>query len=206
MKKIVLFLVAVFAGILAFSQEKPKSKGPDQQVSVNKQFDEKGNLIRYDSSIVRSWSSDTTLNKAGLDALRKEMNSFMNGGGFGYFFGDSADMADDPFRDLHSDFFEHFKGGVPDSAFNRIDTAGMQLPGLPFSDFDQMRKQMMEQFGRFFQSDSINPGSQNFDFFFDQDELENLQKEFEDQFNQRKDSTIHKMGAFKADKSEKIRL
>ncbi len=85
MKKLILFMVVLFAGILVFAQEKPKSKGPDQQISVNKQYDEKGNLIQYDSSIVRSWSSDTTLNMADMDALHKEMENFMKGGVFGNF-------------------------------------------------------------------------------------------------------------------------
>ncbi len=160
MKKLILFMVVLFAGILVFAQEKPKSKGPDQQISVNKEYDEKGNLIQYDSSIVRSWSSDTTLNMADMDALRKEMESFMKGGGFGNFFGDSTDLANDPFRDLHQDFFEHFKGNIPDSSFNWSDTSGVQMPGLRFSDFEKMREQMMQQFSQFFQNDSINPGNQ----------------------------------------------
>ncbi len=202
MKKLILFMVVLFAGILVFAQEKPKSKGPDQQISVNKQYDEKGNLIQYDSSIVRSWSSDTTLNMADMDALHKEMENFMKGGVFGNFFGDSTDLAKDPFLDLHQDFFEHFKRNIPDSAFNRNDTTGMQMPGLPFSDFDKMREQMMQQFGQFFQNDSVYPGNQNFNFLFDQDELKKLQREFEERFRQGKDSTIHRMGASGINKSE----
>lgn len=204
MKKLILFMVMLFPVTLVFGQEKPKSKGPDQQISVNKQYDEKGNLIQYDSSIVRGWSSDTTLNMAGINALRKEMESFMKGGGFGNFFGDSTEPANDPFRDLHQDFSEHFNKNNPDSAFNRNDTTGMQMPGLPFADFDKMREQMMQQFGQFFQNDSVYPGNQNFNFLFDQDELKKLQREFEERFRQGKDSTIHRMGASGINKSESL--
>jgi hypothetical protein len=192
MKKLVLFVVMLFAGILVFAQEKSKSKGPDQQISVKKEYDEQGNLIRYDSSLVRSWSSDTTLNMADLDAMQ-----FMKGSVFSHFFGDSASLANGPFPDLHKDPFERFHGDIPDSVFNWNDTTGTKMPGMrfPFSDFDKMQEQMMEQFGQFFQNDSIHSGNQNFNFFFDQDEFKDLQKEFEERFNQGKDSTIHKMGA-----------
>jgi hypothetical protein len=186
-------MVMLLAGSMVFAQKKPDSKKqPDEQIKVNKEYDENGNLIGYDSTYVRSWSSDTTLNRTDLDAIRKEMESMMKGGGFGFFFGDSVDFAHDPFRDLHKDFFERFHGGIPDSAFNWNDTTNMQFP---FSGFDQMHEQMMKQFGQFFQGDSIrNNWDQNFNFFFDQDEFKDLKKEFEEHFNQNKDNHIQKMG------------
>jgi len=160
MKKIILFMVVLFAGILVFAQEKSKSKRPDQQISVNKEYDDQGNLVRYDSSFVRSWSSDTTLNPGDMDAMRKEIENFMKEGGFSHFLGDSTNLANDPFRDMHHDFFEHFKGNFPDSSFQWADTAGIKTPGIPFSDFGQIREQMMRQFSQFFENDSINPGNQ----------------------------------------------
>lgn len=156
MKKIVLCMVALFAGILAFAQEKSKSREPDQQIRVNKEFDEKGNLIHYDSSIVRSWSSDTAMNWPGMETIRKQMEKFMNGDRFSYFFGDSADSPADALGKFHEDLFKHWHD-VPDSAFNLNDTTHMQIPDMqfPFSDF-KMLEEMRKQFGQFFQSDSIN--------------------------------------------------
>jgi hypothetical protein len=197
MKEIILFMVVLLAGDMLFAQKKPDSKKPDEQIKVNKEYDENGNLIGYDSTYVRSWSSDTTLNLADMDVLRREMESMMKDGGFGSFFGDSTNFAHDPFRDLHKDFFERFYRGIPDSAFNWNDTTNIQIPGMefPFSDFDQMHEQMMKQFGQFFQGDSINNNwDQDFNFFFDQDKFKDLKKEFEDHFNQDKDSHIQKMG------------
>lgn len=196
MKKLVLFMVMLFGGTVLFAQEKSKSKEPDQKISVNKEFDEKGNLIRYDSSIVRSWSADTTMSIADMESIHREMGKFMKGDNFSYFFGDSVDFANDAFREFHKDFFDRWQD-IPDSAFNRNDTTGMQIPDMqfPFADFDKMQEEMMKQFGQFFQSDSIKPENENFNFFFDPDEFDNLKKEFEKYFNQYKELHLRKMSA-----------
>jgi hypothetical protein len=183
-------MLLVTTGCVVFSQKKPDSKKPDEQIKVNKEYDEKGNLIGYDSTYVRSWSSDSTQEIGDIDAIRKEMENFMKGKGFSYFFGDSTGFAGDPFGSFRSPFFDHFED-LPDSAFDQSDSTGVQFP---FSDFGKMHEQMMKQFGQFFKGDSINSGAHNFNFFFDQDQLEKMQKEMEKHFNQQKDSDIKKMG------------
>lgn len=174
MKKIVLFMVMLFAGSMVFAQQKPDGRKPDEQIKVNKEYDEHGHLIGYDSTYVRSWSSDTTMNPADMDAIRKEMESrLMGGGDFGSFFNDSADRWSDPFPDLREQFFEK---GFADSVFGRIDTTGRQVPDfhMPFIDFDRMQKEMMKQFGQFFPNDSVQPGTPDFNFFFDPEEFDRL--------------------------------
>src|SRR5690606_22322003 len=37
-----------------------QQKSPDEQIIVNKKFDDQGNLIEYDSMFIHQWSMDTT--------------------------------------------------------------------------------------------------------------------------------------------------
>lgn len=186
MKTFVLFMVTLFAGTAAFAQnDKPQGKEPDQRISVKKEYDDQGNLIGYDASCVRSWSSDTTLAWGDMDAVRREMENFMKGGGFGSFFGDSLESPDDLFGGLRQNFRKYFEDGLRDSALSLKDTAAILRHGpFGFSDPEKMRERMMKEFGQFFPGDSL--GGSNFNFFFDPKEFEQIQKEAEKHFGPRK--------------------
>ena len=59
MKNVIfLILVILCAGFHINAQEK---KNPDEHIVINKKYDDKGNLIRYDSTYFHQWSSDSTI-------------------------------------------------------------------------------------------------------------------------------------------------
>lgn len=61
MKKSIL-LIIVFCGIFQFANAQSdtiQSDQPHEEITVNKKFDEQGNLIGYDSTYVYSWSTDS---------------------------------------------------------------------------------------------------------------------------------------------------
>ncbi|PIF02098.1 MAG: hypothetical protein CR996_01430 [Draconibacterium sp.] len=108
-------------GILSLhAQEANKQKTPNEQIIVNKQYDDQGNLISFDSTYVHQWSSDSTFNF-----------SFGNGFDFG---DNSMHFANPAFIDsllqdmfkadalVFSPFDDEFLGGdfpmFPDSTMN----------------------------------------------------------------------------------------
>ncbi|SHF87288.1 hypothetical protein SAMN05444274_11144 [Mariniphaga anaerophila] len=61
MKKFIFIsIVFAFAVSGAKAQQQKDQKNPDEQVIVNKKYDDQGNLIQYDSTYVHHWSVDTT--------------------------------------------------------------------------------------------------------------------------------------------------
>ena len=117
------FIFLMFASLLigntAHSQSKEttkKSKSPQEKVTVNKKFDEKGNMISFDSTYVYSWSGDTVINGFPGDV---DFSDFFNWKG-NFFDNDSASMAD-PFLGFHfkggdiENFFKNFSKMLPDS-------------------------------------------------------------------------------------------
>lgn len=62
MKKLFFLIMGILFPIASlFAQEAEKNDEPDEQIIVNKEYDNEGNLIGYDSTHVSKWSSDTTL-------------------------------------------------------------------------------------------------------------------------------------------------
>lgn len=58
MKKIIFIVTGlVFFTIQVFAQDTNKQTDTDEQIIVNKQYDDDGNLIQYDSTYVHQWSS-----------------------------------------------------------------------------------------------------------------------------------------------------
>lgn len=101
MKRLVLFSVAAmyFAMNLAAQNADKKVNVPKENSKVTKEYDENGNLTKFDSVYTYSWSSDTTLvNSISPDQLK---NIF--GDQFG-FFPDSSFM-DNSFIQNFDDFF-----------------------------------------------------------------------------------------------------
>src|SRR5690606_3566963 len=96
---------------------------PDEKSIVNKEYDENGNLIQYDSTSVRSWSSDSTFTFP-LDGTSPFSNGFPGMDEiFRDFFSDSTQFRYNfPENFLHSpfhddEFFKQFGQAFPDSLF-----------------------------------------------------------------------------------------
>ncbi|WP_163717291.1 hypothetical protein [Mangrovibacterium lignilyticum] len=179
MKKSVSLLILLLAGLMVQAQTEKKTTQPDEQSKVTREYDESGNLIRFDSTYVKSWSSDSTMNQADLEQLQKQMEEMFKGS-----FGDDSDsFFGDPFPGSAKEFFKQFDQQYDDST--------KAMPGFQnsFPDLEELHQQMMQHFGQFFQSDSIQIRSDSvpdfkFDFFGDPKEFEKIQKEFEQHFEQ----------------------
>lgn len=118
MKKIVFIVTGLlFLTGQMFAQEKKKEKEPDEQITVNKKYDENGNLIQFDSTYVHTWSSDSTMHFefpddhffSGKDFpdIDQFFQEFMNDSTSGFHHGFS------PFD--HDEFFSQFGEVFPDS-------------------------------------------------------------------------------------------
>jgi len=159
MRSLATFLIILFCASFQIQAQK---NTPDEKSTVNKDYDENGNLIKYDSTYVWQWNSDSTMNFSFDNniAFGKEFPGF-----FGEFnadsifekFGLSNKNGLMPFND--EDFFRHFQHSIPDSTI---------VQGFPF----EADSTFMFHFGDQF------PGNFNFP------ELEELQKQLEEQFKQ----------------------
>lgn len=111
----VLILLFPFAG---FSQNKIKKAKPNENVKVTKEYDEAGNLIRYDSTYVRTWSSDSThqftldssFDFSNIREMRKQMQEQ-----FGHFFKRDSSGNESFQQSFFSDDF--FDDNIFDSQF-----------------------------------------------------------------------------------------
>lgn len=143
MKKIVLFFAAVFAILNTANAQKraEKSRQPDEEIIVNKEFDQQGNLLRYDSSYSFQWFSDTTFtfpDFGGWEDVFNRRSPFQE-----FFFSDSILQGMPFFRDFPNRFFSDegqpspFRFGFPDSSFFRnfsfqLDTSFFMGPDSSF--------------------------------------------------------------------------
>ncbi|WP_321318235.1 hypothetical protein [Labilibaculum sp.] len=80
--KSVFFVLILLFSLSGFSQNKINKTKPNEDIKVNKEFDKDGNLIRYDSTYVYTWSSDSChhftpdsafLNFSDIHEMRKNM-------------------------------------------------------------------------------------------------------------------------------------
>ena len=59
MKKLIFLGAIVFVTVHSvFAQQQKEQKSPDEQIIVNKNYDEQGNLIEYDSTYFHKWTTD----------------------------------------------------------------------------------------------------------------------------------------------------
>jgi len=116
---IFLMFVSLLVSNIAYSQseeDQKKSNSPQEKVTVNKEFDENGNMTSFDSTYIYSWSSDSTISSFPGDI---DFSDFFNWKG-SFFDNDSAFM-NDPFRGFHfnngeiDNFFKWFPEMFPDS-------------------------------------------------------------------------------------------
>jgi len=153
MKKFILLLALALLSISCNGQKNETKKSESNVIEepkgtwkVDKEFDENGNLIRYDS--IYSWSSNSkfdNLSSADRDSL---MQSFKS-----RFFSDFSKFENEGFEDIFSNdsvFSNHFfNDDFFDSNF-----------GKEFMDIDRIRQQMIErqkQFLEKYQSEFIKP-------------------------------------------------
>ncbi|MBV5314874.1 MAG: hypothetical protein JZU47_16350 [Prolixibacteraceae bacterium] len=134
------------------SDRKPNS--PKEDIKVNREYDEQGNLIRFDSTYTYNWSGDTTLMNS---ILPKDMNGLLNDQFM--LLNDSSFMGKSFFDDFDQLFFSPFNS-KRDSALlkkfgmNQFHSFNFMKDSLSqdFSDFDDFFGQMNPN-----KSDSIAP-------------------------------------------------
>ena len=169
MKKLVTVLLLIVAWTLNLNaQEKQKSKDPDEQIIVNKKFDEDGNIIQYDSTYIHQWSSDSTMNFSFGNGFPNRMDyslidSMLQQFGFQENFGMSPFGDEDLFEQ-----FSHMFSGSPfmdqfdlqnDSSLQLKNGPNFQIPDFFNSpDYDQWQKQIEQQLE---QLNEFMPGFQN---------------------------------------------
>ena len=155
MKKFVL--TALTISLLSFVSQAQKdtiSSIPDEQITVNKEYDENGNLIRFDSTYVYQWNgTDTSINlnggnmfSFGFDHM-PDMHLLLN-----EFFNDSSNYSspfNDPFfstlfgidHEFMDRWMEQFNGHsiMPDSIINSFQKQFKhhQFPDNFFDGFNQ---------------------------------------------------------------------
>ena len=113
MKHFVLFsliIICLFTNALAQNTDK-KQNMPRENSKVTKEYDEKGNLTKFDSVYTYSWSGDTTMMKS----ISPDELSKMFGGNFG-FFADSTFKGNSFFGDFDQMFTQPYSG-ARDSMF-----------------------------------------------------------------------------------------
>jgi hypothetical protein len=173
MNKTVLILCClVFLAFTAGAQNAGKKKNaPDEKITVKREFDKNGNLIRFDSLRVFSWSSDSAFHLP----LQGGWEDFFGKDYFDHhfqdhFMGDSVfsfgfPSGPKPLRFLdEDDFFKGFGFGMQDSAFSKNflfqnDTSffmgpnsSLMLPPGFFSPDWKGVKDLEEFFGQHFKS------------------------------------------------------
>ncbi|MBN1820167.1 MAG: hypothetical protein JW833_05605 [Prolixibacteraceae bacterium] len=201
--KIIIMLVSFFlpAFLMAQQKENKDKKDPDEQITINKEYDEEGNLIRYDSTYTFEWHSDT-------------MMVFPQGGGSFFapdifsgpndliskFFSDSL-FHISPFRNEwnedffkgHEDFFKQFNNPFFDEEFfGNYTWKGDSLNNFQWNDStfvnpfsDHFNFPGMSEFFKNYK------GLQNFENTVQQKEWEEIIKRYQkemDEFNKKWDS------------------
>jgi hypothetical protein len=131
-----------------FGQLRPESPQPDARYHVDKQYDEQGNLLRYDSVYTWSWSSEgQPINPDSL--MRAFRQQFGWSDQAEAFRGFPKDFESDFFQALPAlPFFDHRDLSRDSSLFSPW---GNPLPSdslwrhFPFHDMDEQFRRLLEQ-------------------------------------------------------------
>ena len=195
MKKYISLLVLMVASFPIFAQGTAKLPNPDEQIKVNKEYDENGNLIRFDSTYTKSWSSDSTLMVGDIDSIYKDLERYFGLGADGVYT-DSTLLGAKGFHDFNERFFQKHLNLMnqlgPEPSDSTLDS--LFILKDHFGNFDQLRQEMMSRFKTFFEDDSLDNylnglmGNGNLTSPDEEDinqMRENLEKYF-DQFNPKK--------------------
>jgi len=158
MKRIFLItFLCVNALFQLHAQNKIQENAPDEQTIVNKQYDENGNLIQYDSTYVHQWSSDSTFifpfdDHFAFGGNMEELMQHLMGDSIMANFGFPHEFDFSPFDDnflnpmmsdsmfvqrfhMHPDSLYNFHRMFPDHLQNRFD----------FPDMQALQKQLEEE-------------------------------------------------------------
>ena len=125
-------------------------KEPKGTWKVDKEFDENGNLIRYDS--IYSWSSNDKYNNLSLSERDSLMQSYKS-----RFFTNFSGFKNQGFEDIFS------KDSLFSKHFFNDDFFGSDF-GSDFMDIDKIRQQMIARQKKFlekYQSEFIKPEDEN---------------------------------------------
>jgi hypothetical protein len=127
MKKILVFIIAFQALQYVLDAQIVNShKDPDVQIHVNVERDDNGNIIRYDSTYVKTWSSDASQMEA--DSLSRYFDMHSRIPSIDDFF------SGDPFFDRDENFF-------PPSHFDAFDSLFFGTNTF-FPDMKEFRRRM----------------------------------------------------------------
>jgi hypothetical protein len=216
-------MIFVFLSPALFAQKKdePVKTKPGEQITVNKQYDDEGNLIRFDSTYTYEWHGDTMMASPDGNFHFPPDNIEGFGNIFDGFFPDSLhrfppfgnEWGKEMFKN-HEEFLKHFHQPFdnPDF-FNGFSFNPDSLHMVPWNDstfnfhfnFDKFGfPDMSEFFKQFDQSD--NPGQQFFNNGEQEKEWNELmkkQQKEQDEF-QRKWDLKNKSKAKDDPKSQKI--
>jgi hypothetical protein len=174
-----LYTLTFFAVAIApiFGQDPdpdPNRHEPEEKVDVKREFDEDGNIIKYDSTYSWSWSGEDFMDEEmrrkfqdKMDQLREEMEMFSDEFISGFHW-------DDKFLEGFEEFHKDFKMQFNDSLFNK------------------------EHFERFFDHNDFKFHGFNFDgnnleaMPFDKEKMEEIEKRMKDLFDGKFDERIRK--------------
>ena len=162
MKKYILLFMIGLLSVSCNSQnndiKNTETKESDEEIvkepkgtwKVDKEFDENGNLIRYDS--IYSWSSDDKYNNLSLSERDSLMQTFKS-----RFFTNFSGFENQGFEDVFS------KDSLFSKHFFNDDFFGSDF-GSDFIDIDKIRQQMIARQKKFlekYQSEFIKPEDEN---------------------------------------------
>ena len=160
MKKIGLLIgIAGFALGPVFAQTTSPVAAPQEHIHVKRKYNKQGDLVGYDSTYVKTWSSDSRLEGKNqtevLHQLKKQMSGFFNDSVPGITNGDGFSVVEREMARQQQAFQKAF-GRLQADSMNKADKSG-RAP-----DWGQLRRQMQKQFELFMSSDSV--GNQSLSF------------------------------------------
>ena len=164
MKKVIVFMMLVFLAATNLpAQDQKQNNLPHEQITVNKKFNEKGELTGYDSTAIFTWKTDTTFSIAfpfdslpfnrRFHGIEQFMNEFFNDSAFGNTFPGSHPFTFG-FRVSPFESQPHTKiiPSIPDSLFRdnfpfRFDSLLFNFDFVPSKPYtDEFSHKFMEDF------------------------------------------------------------
>jgi hypothetical protein len=170
-----MFVIMAVCDIVYSQPDSIKKQLPQEKVTVNKEYDENGNLISFDSTYFYSSSGDTTLRRFPDDI---DFSDFFDWKG-NFFFNDSA-LIDDPLEGFHFNnhefekFYKHFSELFSDSVdhdlFSYRNDSIFKFHRDSTQAFHFRNDEFMQEFEKQL-NDSMFMQFSDPDFFFDRDSI-----------------------------------
>jgi len=164
---LIAFIISGFAFLTnqCFAQEvkKEKQNKPDVKIRVNREYDDKGNITRFDSTYSYSWSG-TGEAPANIDSIfrgfnqtfgfRDDLDSMLNHMGFSWPF-EEEDFFSQPFSQHKKQFEEFFRH----NQFPTDSSVENSSNNFLSRDFQKMLEQHQELMDHFFDRFYLNSDS-----------------------------------------------